>query len=126
MILPLAGLYITKIQPDSTFAPFPIQESEYYKALCASSEAIYEDYLIDLGRWHYKRPVTDKDEMSYSDFELLLKSLKEDGYLKKGKPIEIYRGEVGDGQHRVAAMYFLHPHSSVEIDDKGRVTRWVI
>jgi hypothetical protein len=124
--LPLASIYITKIHSDSNFYPFPIYESEYYKALQASSEAIYEDYLINLGRWHYKRPVTDKDEMSYSDFESLVLSLKMEGFKNVGKPITIYRGEAGDGQHRLAAMYFLYPSSQVKIDDKGKVIEWVL
>lgn len=126
MILPLANLYITKIQPDSTFRPYPIYESEYYKALQHSSEAIYEDYLIKLGDWHYKRPVTDKDEMTYSDLEILVESLKMDGFKQTGKPIRIYNGQADDGQHRLAAMYFLYPHSKVEIDQKGRVIKWVL
>lgn len=128
--IPLSTLWITKVQPDGSFRGYPIHESEYFKALIHSSEAIYEDYLIDLGRYHYKRPVTDRDEMSYSDFESLLQSLKVDGFKFMGKPIYIERvngtWEVGDGQHRVTAMYFLYPQSSVEIDNKGRVMKWVI
>lgn len=130
MIIPLSSLWITKVQPDGSFYGYPIHESEYFKALIASSEAIYEDYLIDLGRYHYKRPVTDKDEMSYSDFESLVQSLKIDGFKNQGKPIKVERvngtWEIRDGQHRAVAMYFLEPQSQVEIDEKGRVVKWVI
>lgn len=124
-LVPLRDIQITKIQPDGSFKPFPIYYSEYYRALVKSSEAIYEDYIIQLGRYHYKRPVTDKDEMSYADFETLHQKIVEKGFDPDCSPIRIFNNEAGDGQHRLSILYFLKPHSSLELDQTGKVIRWV-
>lgn len=125
MILPLKEIKITRIQPDSSFKPFPIERSAYSIALKYSSEILYNAYLADLEEFHYKREITSEDEMSYDEFESLFQNIKENGFDASIEPIKIFAKEAGDGQHRLAILYFLNPESSLEVDETGTVTKWV-
>lgn len=123
--IPLSDVSITKIQSDGQFLAFPIQESEYYRALTKSSEATYQLYLDRLVAYHYKRPITDADEMNYDQFESLFQDIKERGFDATREPrIKILNNEVIDGQHRVVIMFTINPNSIVEVNNKGLVTKW--
>jgi hypothetical protein len=124
-LIPLKDIKITRIQSDGTFKPSPIEQSAYYRALEDSSELIYKLYLDKLSAYHYKRPITSDDEMSYDEFEILFQDIKEKGFHAQDPFITIYNNEAGDGQHRLAIMYFIAPDSAVEVDERGRVLRWV-
>lgn len=125
-VTPLKDIKITKVNDDSTFSPYPISESEYYKALISLNDEFYNDYVGRLLRFHYKdgEPVT---EMTYTQFIHLCCRIEAYGFDGDLEPrISIVGNEAGDGQHRLAILYYLKPESSVEINEKGKVTKWVL
>lgn len=122
--LALKDINITKVNDDGSFSPFPIRESEYYKALSKLDDGIYNDYVEKLSLFHYKgAPVT---ELSYTLFIHLSCCIEAYGFDGGLEPrIFLTGNEAGDGQHRLAILYYLKPDSSVEVNEQGKVIRWV-
>lgn len=123
-IVQISQLNITKIQEDGSFIPYPIWESEYFKALEAGDREIYDEYHKLLEKHHYKNPITETEEINYEEFIALYHDIITNGFNIQEPYINISEdNDVLDGQHRVSIIYHLSPVATLTVNEEGNVIK---